>query len=378
MSEIILDPSSISDSVAAGVGAAAGGSARKNYILVVDDIELNREILKIKFEEEFDILEAENGLIAYQQTIEHKDEIVAILLDLMMPVMTGSEFLSKLREDGLLKGVPIFIITAQENEEIQLGSFEYGITDVITKPFNSDFLEKRVRSQIELYQTRRSLEYTNMLQAQELIKKQQEFASLNMRLIQTLALAIEFRSGETGTHVQNINKITNHLLHALRDIRYEGCGEMTDEQIDQISFATILHDVGKISIPDAILNKPGRFTPDEYEIMKTHTTKGAELIEQIGFNKDNIILTYAYDICRHHHERYDGRGYPDGLEGDEISLAAQIVSIADVYDALTQERCYKKPFPQEKALEMIVAGECGCFNPKLLKSFVDVVKYIHL
>lgn len=350
----------------------------KGAILVVDDIELNREILKLKFEDKFQIYEAENGLQAFEISEEHKDDIVAVLLDLMMPVMTGSEYLAKLREADLLNGVPIFIITAQENEEIQLGAFEYNITDVITKPFNSDFLEKRVISQIELYQTRRSLEYTNMMQSLELIKKQEEFAKMNMNLIQTLALAIEFRSGETGTHVQNINKITNLLLHALRDAKFEDCGSLTDEKISQISFATILHDVGKISIPDAILNKPGKLTSEEYAIMKTHTTKGAELIEQIGYNKDNIILNYAYDICRHHHERYDGKGYPDGLEGDEISLAAQIVSVADVYDALTQERCYKKPFPQEKAIQMICDGECGTFNPKLIDQFCKVVKYIHL
>lgn len=350
---------------------------QRDAILVVDDIELNREILKLKFEDEFDIIMAENGLEAYNITQKEESRIVAVLLDLMMPVLTGSGYLALIRKSNLLKDVPIFIITAQEDEELHLDQFEYGITDVITKPFNARFLIKRVKSQIELYKSKKSLEYINMQQSLELLRKAKEFEQLNMNLISSLALAIEFRSGETGEHVQHIKSYTRTFLHHLRDIQYEPVKNLDDEAIDAIAFASILHDIGKISIPDNILNKPARLTKEEFEIMKTHTTMGAKILDQIGF-KDTKILQYAYDICKYHHEKYDGRGYPCGLKGDEIPITAQVVSMVDVFDALTQHRCYKAAFSREKAIDMITNGECGCFNPFLLKEFQKVFSQIEI
>lgn len=344
---------------------------QKDTILIVDDIEMNREILDCIFTKDYHTPQFGNGLDAFNYTRDHADEIVAVLLDITMPVMNGYGYLEKIREHNLLNGVPIFLITAEDRDE-QLDAFQYQISDIIEKPFNPAFLLKRVTSQIELYKIHRSLEYKNLLQEREIARKNKEFSEVNVRVISTLALAIEFRSGETGKHVLSIRNITFRLLRKLRDLGYEGCAQMTDEDISNIAYASILHDIGKIAIPDAILNKPGRLTPEEFDVIKTHTVRGAELISKIGVETSDI-LKYAYDICLHHHERYDGRGYPEGLKGDEQSVCSQVVGLADVYDALTQERCYKKAFSHETAMEMICSNQCGIFNPDLIDVFKRVI-----
>lgn len=343
----------------------------QNTILIVDDIEMNREILECIFNKDYKTLQFSNGLDALLYTKDHTDEIVAVLLDITMPIMDGYGYLKHIRESGLLNGVPIFLITA-ENKDQQLEAFEYQISDIIEKPFNATFLYKRVNSQIELFKLHRSLEYKNLLQERELARKNKEFSELNVKVISTLALSIEFRSGETGKHVLSIRNITYRLLQRLRDLKFRECADLTDEDINNIAYASILHDIGKIAIPDAILNKPGRLTPEEFNIIKTHTVRGAELIQKIGINTSSI-LKYAYDICLHHHERFDGRGYPEGLKGDELSIWSQVVGLADVYDALTQERCYKKAFSHEVALEMICTNQCGTFNPELLEVFKNII-----
>lgn len=343
----------------------------KNSILIVDDIEMNREILDYIFNKDFNTPQFSNGLDALNYTKDHADEIVAVLLDITMPVMDGYGYLEKIRELDLLKGVPIFLITA-ENKDQQLEAFEYQISDIIEKPFNPAFLLKRVTSQIELFKIHRSLEYKNLMQEREIARKNKEFSEINVKVISTLALSIEFRSGETGKHVLSIRNITYQLLHKLRELKFRECTHLSDEDINNIAYASILHDIGKIAIPDAILNKPGRLTPEEFDIIKTHTVRGAELIQKIGVDTSDI-LNYAYDICLHHHERYDGRGYPEGLKGDEQSIWSQVVGLADVYDALTQERCYKKAFTHEVALEMICNNQCGTFNPELIAVFKDII-----
>lgn len=343
----------------------------QNTILIVDDIEMNREILDCIFNKDFNTVQFDNGLDAFLYTKEHSDEIVAVLLDITMPIMDGYGYLENIRENNLLKGVPIFLITAEDKDQ-QLNAFEYQISDIIEKPFNPAFLLKRVTSQIELFKIHRSLKYQNLLQEREIARKNKEFSEMNVKVISTLALAIEFRSGETGKHVLSIRNTTYHLLHKLRDLQFGECATMTDEEINDIAYASILHDIGKIAIPDAILNKPGRLTPEEFDIIKTHTSRGADLIEKIGVNSSSV-LKYAYDICLHHHERYDGRGYPEGLKGDELSICAQVVGIADVYDALTQERCYKKAFDHATAIDMICTNKCGVFNPALIAIFRDVI-----
>ena len=346
----------------------------QNTILIVDDIEMNREILDCIFNKDFKTPQFDNGLDAFLYTKDHADEIVAVLLDITMPVMDGYGYLEKIREHNLLNGVPIFLITAEDRDQ-QLAAFEYQISDIIEKPFTPAFLLKRVTSQIELFKIHRSLEYKNLLREREIARKNKEFSELNVKVISTLALSIEFRSGETGKHVLSIRNISYALLHKLREIKFGECAFLSDEDINNIAYASILHDIGKIAIPDAILNKPGRLTPEEFDIIKTHTVRGAELIKKIGINTSSV-LKYAYDICLHHHERYDGRGYPEGLKGDELSIWSQVVGLADVYDALTQERCYKKAFSHETAIEMICSNQCGVFNPALIDVFKNIIDEI--
>lgn len=343
----------------------------QNTILIVDDIEMNREILDCIFNHDYKTVQFDNGLDAFLYTQENNDSIVAVLLDITMPILNGYGYLEKIRENNLLKGVPVFIITAEDKDQ-QLDAFEYRISDIIEKPFNPAFLFKRVTSQIELFKLHRSLEYKNLLQEREIARKNKEFSEINVKVISTLALSIEFRSGETGKHVLSIRNITYRLLQRLRELQFKECANLSDEDINNIAYASILHDIGKIAIPDAILNKPGRLTPEEFNVIKTHTIRGAELIQKIGI-KTSQVLEYAYDICLHHHERYDGRGYPEGLKGDELSVWSQVVGIADVYDALTQERCYKKAFPHEVALDMICSNQCGVFNPELVEVFQRII-----
>ena len=242
--------------------------------------------------------------------------------------------------------------------------YDLGAIDIIRKPFIPQFLKHRINDIVELYRHRNEL--------QEVVAEQVERLSrLNQSMIETLATAIEFRDCESGEHVKRICGLTRVLMNKVSDT-YPPY-RLPNSQIEKIVTASILHDVGKISIPDAILNKPGRLTDDEFEVMKKHTLKGCELLQNIPNSMDEDIYNYSYDICRHHHERWDGRGYPDGLAGDQISIWAQVVAVADVYDALTSERVYKKAFTHEKAIDMIVRGECGTFNPKLIKSFQEVM-----
>ena len=236
--------------------------------------------------------------------------------------------------------------------------------DVISKPVIPYVVQRRVQSVIELYQARRRLSHVVEIQQSELLEKAQKIVELNMGMIEALSAAIEFRNGESGEHVHRIHDITDYML------RCTPLGEgLSDEDISHIAMAAIMHDVGKIAIPDAILGKPGRLTPEEFEIMKTHTVQGAHLLEKIPQMRGHKAFQYAFDIARHHHERWDGRGYPDGLKGDEISIWSQIVSLADVYDALISKRVYKDAYSCDQALEMIRQGQCGTFNPRLLELF---------
>ncbi len=327
-------------------------------ILIVDDMEINRAILAEGFTDTYHIIEAENGKQAMETINAHRD-IAAVLLDLIMPEMDGISVLRELNRTGKINHIPVFIITAADNEDTLTEAYELGAVDVISKPFIMNFIKSRITNIIELYGHRNELvEIVN-----EQIKK---LSKINKSMIETLATLIEFRDCESGEHVRRICGLTRILLTSISDTYPEYY--MDRVEIEKVVNASILHDVGKIAIPDGILNKPGRLTKEEFEIMKQHTVKGGEMLENIP-NKifDDDTFKYAIDICRHHHERWDGRGYPDGLAGDEITIWAQIVALADVYDALTSPRCYKAAFDHETALNMIYNGECGVFNPKVLE-----------
>ena len=346
---------------------APGENGQPGTILIVDDDPTSRKILGKVFSESYEIQEAEDGFAGLEQILDAKNRICAILLDVMMPKMNGIEVLMKLKEFDLMEKIPVFLITAESGLSVIQGAYQLGVMDVINKPVVPYIVQRRVQSVIELFEARRHLSGVVESQNIELLKQQKKIIELNQGMIEALATAIEFRNEESGGHVQRISAITRVILE-----NTEFGIDLTQEEIENITLASIMHDVGKITIPDAVLCKPGKLTDEEFEVMKSHTTQGVSILERIPQLRDSGIYDYACDIARHHHERWDGKGYPDGLAGDAISPWAQVVALADVYDALSCRRVYKPPFPRAKVLEMILTGQCGQFNPRLLDSFCDV------
>lgn len=345
--------------------ASTGGAS--NTILVVDDDAINRKVLSKLFSQYYSVMEAENGRTGLDRILSYRNQICAVLLDVQMPEMNGIEVLRKLKELDLLNQIPVFLITAESAWDMIREAYELGVMDVISKPVISYVVLKRVRSVIELFDARKYLRGVVDTQKIALLEQAERIIQLNQGMIETLATVIEFRNEESGDHVQRICGITRLILENTE------FGDGLDEtEIENIALASIMHDIGKITIPDAVLTKPGKLTNEEYEIMKSHTAKGETILESIPQLRDSGIYDYACDIARHHHERWDGRGYPDHLVGDEISSWAQVVSLADVYDALSCKRVYKPAFSREKVAEMINTGQCGLFNPRLVNSFYTV------
>lgn len=335
-------------------------------ILIVDDVDINRAILAEIFKEDYRILEACNGEQAIK-IINNDIEVSAVLLDVLMPKVNGLDVLRCMNKTGKIDRIPVFLITAAESKEMLLEGYKLGAVDIITKPFMAHFLKHRINNVIELYEHRNSLE--------SIVEKQVErLNNMNRSIVELLATVIEFRDCESGEHVRRISGLTKILMKKVSEIYPEYY--LSDQEIEKVSTSSILHDIGKISIPDSILNKPGKLTKEEFEIIKQHTIKGCEILKSVPMIMDEGIYNYSYDICRHHHERWDGKGYPDGLSGDDISIWAQVVSVADVYDALTAERVYKDAFPHDVAVQMIYNGECGTFNPKVMHAFQEAMDEI--
>ena len=346
----------------------------KNRILIVDDEELNRDILTDTLEDEYSLMTAANGVEALEIIRDKTNHIGLVLLDLMMPEMDGFEVIEVMQEEGIIDTVPVIVITGDATNESAVKCFEYGASDFIRKPFNETLVRHRVANIFGLYTYKNGLEKTVKAQTKELRKQnkmlEKQAAILkqnNERIIDILAVVVEHRDLESGEHVQRVKKYTKIMAEqVMKDYPEYG---MTDETCYLMEQASALHDVGKIAIPDAILLKPGKFTAEEYETMKTHTIKGAELLAKVEGAWNEEYARYCTEICRWHHERYDGHGYPDALAGDEIPLSAQIVALVDVYDALVHERRYKDAITTDEAFRMIMDGECGIFSPKILDSF---------
>ena len=330
----------------------------RKKILIADDSEMNREILADILGEEYEVVEAENGAEALAVLQRNGSEIAMLLLDYVMPEMDGFEVLSAMNRKHWIEEIPVVMISAESSTAYIERAYELGVTDFITRPFDAMVVQRRVKNTMMLYAKQRRL--TDMVIEQVYDKERQS----NL-MIDILSHIVEFRNGESGRHVLNIHILTELILKELMSItdKYE----LTNEEISRIVMASALHDIGKITIPEEILNKPGRLTPEEFTIMKTHSMMGAKMIEGLPDFQTEPLVRTAYEICRWHHERYDGHGYPDGLKGDEIPIGAQIVALADVYDALTSERVYKKAFSHEVAVEMILDGQCGAFSPLLLQ-----------
>ena len=290
-----------------------------------------------------------------------------ILLDIVMPVMDGFTVLEFMKEKELLEKIPVILITSETIGDSEDRAYSYGVADVIHKPFYPHIVRKRSRNIIDLYQNKKNMELRLKEQEEALLAKQKEINDNNEFMIDALSSVVESRSAETGEHTRRIKYYTRLMLKYV--MKYFPNYGLTNAQMDLIARASVLHDIGKIGIPDAILLKPGALTDKEYEIMKTHTTIGCDILQKFYRDTSNEFVRYCYEICRHHHERWDGNGYPDHLAGDDIPLSAQIVAIADVYDALISPRVYKSSYATEVAFEMIMNGECGQFSPDILECF---------
>ena len=335
---------------------------KRQTILIVDDAEFNRDILKEILGENYNYLEAENGNQAIQMMGDNL-EIDLMLLDINMPQMNGFEVLAIMKKSQCLEETPVIMISSEESVDTMRKAYEMGITDYITRPFDSVIVKKRVQNTLGLYANQKHL--INVVYNQVYEKEEN-----NNIMIRILSNVLGSRNSESRDHILHIKTVTELMLRQL--VKITDAYPMTEVDIALITTASSLHDIGKIYIPEEILNKPGRLTDEEFKIMKTHSELGAEIIQNMNFPKDNPLVHTSWEICRWHHERWDGKGYPDGLKGEKIPISAQVVSIADVYDALTSERCYKKAFDHDTAIQMILDGQCGQFNPLLLKCLKEL------
>ena len=336
---------------------------QKQQVLIVDDSEMNRAILSEILRGDYRILEAADGEECLEKLHQHMGDIALVLLDLVMPKMDGFEVLDFMNRNHTIEDLPVIMISSEDSEASVRRAYEMGVSDYVSRPFDSRVVYRRVFNTIKLYAKQRRL--TTLLSEQ--IREREKNTTM---LVGVLSQMVEFRNGESGQHVLHIGTLTQRLLERLtqKTDKYD----LPPETQELIVMASALHDIGKVAIDDKILNKPGRLTPEEFDLMKTHTVVGANMLDHLGRYKNEALVKTAHDICRWHHERWDGRGYPDGLAGDDIPISAQIVSMADVYDALVSKRVYKAAYSPDTAVQMILHGDCGQFNPLLLECLVDI------
>ncbi|WP_443713014.1 diguanylate cyclase [Ruminococcus sp.] len=361
--KLMYQAKSKKDTVVTEESELAVDESNKLEILIVDDSQINREILAEMLGDEYRIHDAASGKECIKLLDQYGTGISLVLLDIVMPEMDGFEVLDYMAEHHWIEDIPVIMISSEDSVSSIRKAYELGVSDYISRPFDAHVVYQRVLNTIKLYAKQRRL---ITLVSDQMYERDKN----NRMMVSILSQIVEFRNGESGSHVVNIKRITELLLDRL-PMRTNKYTLSSTEQL-LIPMAAALHDIGKIGIDDKILNKPGRLTKEEFEIMKTHSAIGANMLESLEQFHDEPLIKIAHDICRWHHERYDGRGYPDGLKGDEIPISAQIVSIADVYDALVSERVYKKAYTHEKAMDMILNGECGTFNPVLLECLKDI------
>ena len=344
-------------------GIDSAEAKERQQILIVDDSQINCEILAEILKDEYRILEAANGEECINLLKQYGTGIALLLLDINMPVMDGFEVLALMNRKHWIEDIPVIMISSEDSASYVRRAYEMGASDYISRPFDVQVVHQRVSNTIKLYAKQRRL---ISLVTDQIREKEKN----NQMMISILSQIVEFRNSESGSHVLHINIITGMLLERLMQKTDQYHLQWSDQFL--ITTASALHDIGKIGIDEKILNKPGKLTKEEFEIMKTHTLIGASMLKSIEMYQNEKLLQVAYQICRWHHERYDGKGYPDGLKGEEIPISAQVVAIADVYDALVCKRVYKKAFSHETAFHMILNGECGAFNPLLLECLTDI------
>lgn len=339
-------------------------------LLIVDDNYIGRVILEKQLSDEYDVISAENGQQALELAAEHRKDLSAILLDLYMPVVDGFQALEKFKEMGITDEMPVFVISIENSGEKLSRAYDLGAADIIEKPFNPQVSLKRIRSTVELYANRAELKKIVDMQQSTINRQSREMYGQSMNLSAHLASLIEFRGTEDSGHADRVKSLTEKMLNSYASKHPDA--ELDEHTIELISEASVYHDIGKISVPDSILLKNDYLTEDELETVRTHAAKGCEILKSVRELEDTELYRYCYDICRWHHERVDGRGYPDRISGERIPLWSHIVGIAEVYDALVSRRSYRPAFSHERAIEMIMNGECGAFRNDVLVVFVEL------
>lgn len=346
----------------------------RDTVLIVDDQSANRSILAEILKNDYKIIEASDGVQALSLLAKNRGDIAVMLLDIVMPKMSGTDVLMKMNEAKIMDEFPVMICTGEGNMDVVEKCFEYGISDFIRKPYESDMVLHRVKKLDSLYSSRRESneklrKFAATLQNQnKILEKQAKQQKLdNVNLMDSLGTIVEYRNTENHNHIRRVKAFTRVLAeHMMKEFPEYS---LTEEQVEQITAASALHDIGKIMIPDNILFKPGKYTPEEFAYMKSHTIRGYDIIAQIADNWDKELMEFCKQIARSHHEKFDGRGYPENIKGDKIPIAAQLVSVTDCFEALISESLYKKAYTFDVAFQMILNGDCGAFNPKLMEAF---------
>lgn len=340
----------------------------RSTILISDDDEENRNFLKSLFQDDYTVAVTENGRQAMEYLLANHQDVAILLLDMHMPVIDGRALLKVLKVKKVTDRIPVVMMTTTLDSALVKECYDNGAVDFILKPFTPEIVVGRVKNTISLYHSSAQLKSIISQQTAQIKEKNQELKAYNDRLMEVMSTIVEFRNLESNAHIKKIKGISRILAEAI--IKHYGKEyHLTPEKMEVIVSASALHDIGMISIPDSILLKPGKLTPDEFEVVKSHTTRGCEILDQIKELQNKEYIEVSYNICRHHHEKYDGSGYPDHLSGEAIPVEAQIVSIADVYDSLISDRSYRDAFDMDKAYSMIVGGDAGVFSENILDCF---------
>lgn len=349
----------------------------RDTILILEDDDVNRKKLVEIFQDKYKVLEVSNEKEGIEIFRKHAFSLAVVLVNLLIPSQNNFQVLQWFSEHKFLDRIPFIMLTSDKTAEYERKGYEYGIVGCIKKPFSTDGVKQFVENVISVFQYKQQLEVTvkeqtMQLQEQKTLLKQmtEKQEQMTETLVESLSNIVEFRNLESEQHIKRVREFSLCLGTSVMNLYPEY--ELTTEKIDTLAWASALHDIGKIVIPDHIILKAGKLTPDEFEVIKSHTTKGAEIIEKVIHLDNKEFCDYAYDIARHHHEKYDGKGYPDGLKGEEISIAAQIVSLVDIYDALTSKRVYKAAYKTDKSYQIILNDQRDSFSSKLLKAFAEV------
>ena len=331
-----------------------------NVILIVDDMEINRMILREMLQDDYEIIEAASGVEALKVLFDDKILPTVVLLDIIMPEIDGFQVLERIMQNEATRNIPVLFITAADSDETESRGLKSGAADYVTKPFNHDVVRARVDNHINLARYRHSLEQLVARKAAEVTKTYES-------TLEVLATIIEYRNLESGAHIRRTTLLTEVLVMKMLEME-QFRPALLEGNYHSLIKASALHDIGKVGISDSILLKPGKLTPDEFDVIKTHTTIGGNIIDSISSTlpDNDMYLKYAKDICQNHHEKWDGKGYPRGLKEDEIPLSARMVSIVDVYDALVSPRCYKGAYSHEVSLGIIMEGRGTQFDPNLV------------